>query len=224
MPLPEPRPVSRVARYFDRIAPFYDAVTAAPGVYPPNRLIRDFLHGRLRAGMRAIDIGAGTGQTIAVFVPPLLQSDVLAIDPSGAMLGACAQRFPAAAMFMGTLDEAKSAGLNLDANLVTCVGAFEFIAEPDRFIATCADWLSEGGLLAFTHEVLDRDAPGRAEQSWSEGQGAARLDHRRDLPADISRWLADAGLRTLTVREFRAYEVAGVPVVFRAVLAERPRD
>ena len=221
MPSLDHSTATRVARYFDRVAPFYDTVTAAPGVYSPNRVVRGLLHGRLRAGIRAIDIGAGTGQTIAVLVPPLRAADVLAVDPSGAMLGACAARFPGASVFMGTLDEARTAGLNLSAGLITCVGAFEFIAEPSAFLASCASCLQPGGLLVFTHEVLDLTDPARTAPHWSEGDGAGRLEHRRDLPADVSRWLAEAGLLTLLVREFTAYEVAGVPVVFRAILANR---
>lgn len=198
-----------VAAYFDRAAPFYDRVTLEPAPWPPNLVLAALLAGHLRPGMRALDIGAGTGQTTAALVPPLEAHDITGVDISAGMLAAYAERFSAAGTFRGTLAEYLASDHATAPDIIVSVGAFEFVADLRTVLQDCGRLLLPSGLLAISCET---GVPNPAADPLRYPRAAE----------DIERLVREAGFVILAAHQAEAYREASMPVNFAYVLAQRP--
>ena len=218
-------PVSFAARYFDAVAPFYDAVTSdgAEG-WTPNLVLAEVLATRLKPGMTALDVGAGTGQTVQVLLGTLSPSDVTAIDVSEGMLDVLRGRMPDVRTFEGTIEAFAATAQARPFNLVTAVGALEFVDDLASFFAASGRLLAPDGLLAFTyvpsihfHKLLD---PAAAGSERGAGQRDSRFPFKRE-PGEVARLVAMAGLEMDRDIELVAYREGSEPIIYHLVLARR---
>ena len=100
----------------------------------------------VRPGMRAIDVGAGTGKLTAVLTEILGEENVAAVDPSEPFASALAERFPAADVRRGTAEELPFEDGSFDAVFAQLV--VNFLTDPERGAAEMARVAKEGGVVA----------------------------------------------------------------------------
>lgn len=143
---------------YDQIAPDYDAVWSVHVEQPQQRLTRELA---ITAGDRVVDLGCGTGIDTVAMAKLANPGEVLAVDPSEAMLESATRR-------------AQAGGLTLTTH---CSGATEFTAHcPDgafdvvslrfclgyldasQFLQTAPRMLRPGGRLGIV-SILASSAP-----------------------------------------------------------------
>jgi SAM-dependent methyltransferase len=83
-------------------------------------------------GMRALDVGAGTGKLTGVLAERLGEENVAAVDPSEPFVAALRSRYPSADVRTGTAEELPFADRSFDAVLAQLV--VNFLADPERGI------------------------------------------------------------------------------------------
>jgi SAM-dependent methyltransferase len=155
----------------------------------------------IEAGMRALDVGAGTGKLTGVLVDLLGAENVAAIDPSEPFVDALGERFPAGEVLQAKAEDLPFEDGRFDAALAQLV--VNFLADPERGAKEMRRVVREGGVVAGA--VWDyRGRMTLLTRFWEaaaavDGRGAAARDERTrmrfgDLDELIGLW-GDAGLR-----------------------------
>lgn len=97
-------------------------------------------------GMRALDVGAGTGKLTGVLAEILGEASVAAVEPSEPFVAALSERFPAADVRAGAAEELPFEEGVFDAVLAQLV--VNFMADPELGVAEMRRVAREGGTLA----------------------------------------------------------------------------
>jgi SAM-dependent methyltransferase len=155
----------------------------------------------VRPGMRAIDVGAGTGKLTAVLTEILGEENVAAVDPSEPFASALAEQFPAADVRRGTAEELPFEDGSFDAVVAQLV--VNFLTDPEGGAAEMARVAKEGGVVAaavwdyrgeMTMLRVFWEAAGAVDE-----RGAAARDERTRMrfgePKEVVRLWEGAGLR-----------------------------
>jgi SAM-dependent methyltransferase len=155
----------------------------------------------VRPGMRALDVGAGTGKLTAVLTGILGEENVAAVDPSESFASALAERFPAADVRRGTAEDLPFEDGSFDAVLAQLV--VNFLTDPEGGAAEMARAAKEDGVVAaavwdyrgeMTMLRVFWEAAGAVDE-----RGAAARDERTRMrfgePEEIVRLWEGAGLR-----------------------------
>jgi SAM-dependent methyltransferase len=155
----------------------------------------------LDAGMRALDVGAGTGKLTAVLAASLGEANVSAVDPSEPFVEALGSRFPAAEIAQAAAEELPFADGSFDAVFAQLV--VNFMGDPERGVNEMRRVTVDGGVLA----ASVWDYPGEMTMLttfWRtaaalDPAGVAESDERTRMPFDEPGELAalwrKAGLR-----------------------------
>lgn len=170
---------------YDEVAAHYDTRYrghAYPGLARTLReLARDV------RGLRALEVGAGTGHWLALLGEDGVEA--VGLEPSREMIQR-AQAQGNTRLVRGTATALPFAAQSLD--LVYCVNAFHHFPEPRRFLAEAKRCLAPQGVLA----VIGMD-PHAGVDRWSiydYFEGTRELDLARFVAAnELRTWLADAG-------------------------------
>jgi SAM-dependent methyltransferase len=99
----------------------------------------------VHSGMRALDVGAGTGKLTRVLAERLGEANVAAVDPSAPFVAALTSRFPAAAIRAGTAEELPFVDGSFDAVLAQLV--VNFLTDPESGIAEMRRVARDGGVV-----------------------------------------------------------------------------
>jgi len=100
----------------------------------------------VRRGMRALDVGAGTGKLAGVLAERLGEENVSAVDPSDPFVAALAERFPAADIRSGGAEELPFPDESFDAVLAQLV--VNFMADPEQGAREMRRVARSGGTVA----------------------------------------------------------------------------
>ncbi len=100
----------------------------------------------VRPGMRALDVGAGTGKLAGVLAEILGEENVAAVDPSEPFVAALGERFPAADVRQGAAERLPFEDGSFDAVFSQLV--VNFLTDPDRGAAEMARVTRGGGTAA----------------------------------------------------------------------------
>jgi predicted TPR repeat methyltransferase len=150
-----------------------------------------------------LDIGVGTGLSIAPYVKSPRFKRIVGVDPSPQMLERCRRKFTTVELHQGTLDEVKL-DLSLGFDIIQSCGAVEHVRDLAGFIGHVSVLLRSGGYLVFTYEP---ELPYSIRQSkWAPHIGTfgrERVFRRR--PHDVHAVLTNMGLRVCEDLEFKAY-------------------
>lgn len=194
-----------IGDYYDRVAPRYDEVTAATGWHT-----NDFVHDILASvpederGLitTTLDVGAGTGQTLMAVRAALGEQHeppkTVAVDASRKMLELLAEKFPG--------DEVTPVHEHVEAylathhdqrfNLITAIGACEFMHALPNTLAILAGRLMARGHLMFSYipltdgaepmrDVYSPTAGHFTEYRWPRDEIGDRL---QESGLEIVRW------------------------------------
>jgi SAM-dependent methyltransferase len=97
-------------------------------------------------GMRALDVGAGTGKLTGVLAETLGEDNVAAVDPSESFVAALRSRYPSADVRAGRAEELPFPDRSFDAVLAQLV--VNFLADPERGIDEMLRVARNGGVVA----------------------------------------------------------------------------
>jgi len=100
----------------------------------------------VRPGMRALDVGAGSGKLAGVLAEILGEENVAAVDPSEPFVAALAERFPAADVRQGAAEQLPFEDATFDAVFAQLV--VNFLTDPEQGAAGMARVVRGGGTVA----------------------------------------------------------------------------
>jgi SAM-dependent methyltransferase len=152
-------------------------------------------------GMRALDVGAGSGKLAGVLAERLGEENVAAIDPSEPFVAALRERFPAAEVRAGTAEDLPFAADSFDVVLAQLVinflsdpegGAVEMrrVVRPGGVVAACV-WDYRGEMTMLT---TFWEAAAAVDQRGAEARDE-RTRMRFGEPAELVELWQGAGLR-----------------------------
>ncbi len=185
--------------HFDRHAELYDR---ARPPYPAALIDRLADLGLLRAGARALDLGAGSGQATRILVQAGME--VTAVEPGPALAARLQEALPGVDVLRSTVERA-----------ALPAGAFDLVT-----IATAVHWLDLDVVLPALHRAL---APGGRLAVWRTAYGDPSVPpgpFRRRIQAIVDAREAPARPQpgeTETARWAAALEAGGL---FRTVHTE----
>ena len=97
-------------------------------------------------GMRALDVGAGTGKLTGVLSDLLGEENVAAVEPSQPFVAALRERFPTADVQLGAAEELPWQNEAFDAVFAQLV--INFMAQPERGVGEMRRVTRDGGIVA----------------------------------------------------------------------------
>ena len=154
----------------------------------------------VQPGMRALDVGAGTGKLAGVLAGIVGEQNVAAVDPSPPFVAALEERFPAAAVRLGAAEELPFEEGSFDCVLAQLV--INFLSDPEAGASEMRRVAREGGRVAgavwdYGGEMTMLRAFWEAASVVDE-RGAALRDERTRMrfgnPEELVALFAGAGL------------------------------
>jgi SAM-dependent methyltransferase len=151
-------------------------------------------------GMRALDVGAGTGKLTRVLSERLGEENVAAVDPSEPFAAALRERFPAADVHMGGAEELPFEDGSFDVVLAQLV--VNFMADPEAGAAEMRRVARDGAVVAgavwdYRGEMTMLATFWEAAAAVDE-RGAAARDERTRMrfgrPDELAALFSGAGL------------------------------
>lgn len=208
-------------RYFDSHAASYDEYTAG-GAWTPNQYLAGVLRALVADGVEvrtALDLGAGTGQTLAVVRAAFPQARLWASDVSPAMLRRAALKVPDARFEVADLSS-HVASLTASFDLVTAVGCLEMVSDLMTVLPRLMERVNPRGHLALTIEPLI-DGLGAEQVSNAhpgDDPGEPRWRHTWST-ARLLQALPGGQLRSSHL--FTAYHRGDTPVLYELFLIRK---
>jgi ubiquinone/menaquinone biosynthesis C-methylase UbiE len=221
--------MSGAASFYDQLAAVYDQATAGERAWTPNRVMGPFLRAAVQPGDRVLDIGTGTGQTLAALFECGVAVEAHALDISGEMLAHCRTRHgDAVRLFHGGIEEFAAAHTGPGFDILLCAGMVEFVEDLEGFLSVCRQLLRPNGTLLLTyepviefhtyqHEARSAVVPGAAARA--AGVTAEGFCTYRRRPDEMSRQLRRAGFEVAEEVEFIAYRKLESDIVYHLVRA-----
>jgi predicted TPR repeat methyltransferase len=185
------------------LAPLYDWVAPRISRYRSPGLLTSKVLELAPDGCALLDVGIGTGLSIAPYVGSPRFKRIAGLDPSAEMLARCRRKYPGVELHHGTLDAIR-ANLGAPFDVVQSCGAVEHVSDLKRFVADVRALMKTGGWFVFTYEpeVLFTLRQSRiAPHIGTYGQA----DVFRRTPHDVANVLDHAGLVAQDDLEFKAY-------------------
>lgn len=205
-------------RYFDGQADRYDEYTGG-GAWTPNLYLTGVLHKLVANDVEvrtALDLGTGTGQTLAVVRTTFPEASLWASDLSAAMLAHAARRVPDAHFEVADI-ASYLARLTETYDLITAIGCLELVGDLTEVLPRLMRHVNPGGHFALTFEpVID-----------GVGDEHARIASPHSSPDEPRCWntwstarllQALPGGRLCSSHLFTAYYRAGTPVFYELLL------
>ncbi len=185
------------------LAPLYDWVAPHVSRYRSPALLSSKVLGIAPDPCELLDIGVGTGLSIAPYVGSPRFKRIVGVDPSAQMLERCRRKFRTVELHRGTLEEVKpDLGPRFDA--IQSCGAVEHVHDLTGFVGDVAALLRSGGYFVFTYEPELLFSMRQSKRAPHIGTFGREKVFRR-TPHDVHAVLIDAGLRVCEDLEFKAY-------------------
>ncbi|MEN3368910.1 MAG: hypothetical protein V7609_1053 [Verrucomicrobiota bacterium] len=182
------------------LAPIFDVVAPVFSRYRSPEILTAAVLEIAPDPCELLDVGIGTGLSVAPYVGLPQFTRIVGLDPSAAMLQRCRQKFPRVELHKGTL-ESQSLGRF---DIIQSCGAVEHISDLAAFLACVAELLNSDGYFVFTFEP---EMPSRFWQRRDASHlgtlGSESVFRRR--PDDIHAKLRDAEFEIIEDRPFKAY-------------------
>jgi predicted TPR repeat methyltransferase len=182
------------------LAPLFDVVAPVFSRYCSPEILTAAVLKIAPDPCELLDVGIGTGLSVAPYLELPQFTRIVGVDPSAAMLQRCRQKFPRIELHEGTL-QPQSLGRF---DIIQSCGAVEHISDLTAFFARVAGLLKPDGYLVFTFEP---EIPSRLWQRRDAphlGTLGSESVFRR-TPDEIHAKLRDAEFEVIEDRPFKAY-------------------
>jgi len=199
----DPRPRSEaIASYYDDVYYGSGARKFIPAI---ERVVDRFREGRARFACRllremghegkgrVLDIGCGSGQFLARLVRSGHECHGTELS---AETGRRAGQVPGLRLHLGELERDRFPVGSFD--LISIWHVLEHLAEPDRILGFCHDWLSDGGALMVAVPNIDSMQASLFRGAWFHLDPPRHLHHFGRV--SLERALSDAGFRIERMR------------------------
>lgn len=216
------------AEYYDKLANVYDRATEPPGAWAPPNFIAGVIEANGIAQGRILDIGIGTGRSIATLYEAGFR-DIIGVDCSANMLVECRRKYPDILLIEGRFEEADLTAF-VPFDLIIASGVFEFIEDLPAAIQKAADILRKGGALLFTYEpVIDgHEIQGVTKSFVVPSQTSAYFVPDffvyRHHPSTVSHYIRAAGLTIQLDEEFVSYKKLDNLIIYHCILAKKSKQ
>lgn len=150
-----------------------------------------------------LDVGVGTGLSIAPYINSGRFNRIIGVDPSAAMLNRCRRKFANLELYQGTL-AAVQAKLGAPFDIIQSCGAVEHIADFAGFVAQIAALLKPHGHFVFTFEPEILFSARQSSRAPHIGTWGLEKVYRRQ-PQEVYAVLAGQDFEVAEDREFKAY-------------------
>lgn len=189
---------NRVAAFFDRLAPRWDA-----DMIRDDAVIGTILdNAQVRSGAHVLDVACGTGVLIPDYLARNVAS-VTAIDLSPEMARIAADKFRDAKNVTVLCGDAAGRDYERRFDCIVVYNAFPHFADPERLIEALSAQLNPGGTLTVAHG-MSREQINRHHTGITEAV-ASDLMPAEELKAIFERYLTV----TTVLSDARMYQVAG---------------
>lgn len=185
------------------LAPLYDWVAPNLSRYRAPELLTSKVMGIAPDPCELLDIGVGTGLSIAPYVKSPRFRRIVGVDPSAQMLERCRRKFTTVELHHGTLEEVKP-DLGLGFDIIQSCGAVEHVRDLTGFIGHVSVLLRSGGYFVFTYEPELLFSIRQSKRAPHIGTFGREKVFRRK-PHDVHAVLTTTGLRVCEDVEFKAY-------------------
>ncbi len=185
------------------LASVYDWVAPHVSRYRSPRLLTAKVLELAPDACELLDIGAGTGLSIAPYVNSPRFKRIVGVDPSAEMLSRCRRKFASVELHQGTL-EAVHADLGSPFDIVQSCGAVEHIPDLAPFMGRVATLLKPRGHFVFTYEPEMLFSIRQSPNTPHIGTFGRERVFRR-TPHDVQATLRRVGLTACEDLEFTAY-------------------
>lgn len=185
------------------LAPVYDWVAPRISRYRSAELVTSTVLGLAPEGCELLDVGVGTGLSIAPYVKSPRFKRVVGVDPSAQMLRRCHTKFTNVELHQGTLETIQ---LDPDSpfDIIQSCGAVEHISDLTRFIVRVSALLKPSGYFVFTYEPELLFSVWQSQTAPHIGTYGRESVFRRK-PHDVHAVLTKAGLTACEDLKFKAY-------------------
>jgi predicted TPR repeat methyltransferase len=185
------------------LAPFYDWLAPNVSRYRSPQLMTAKVLEIAPAPCELLDIGVGTGLSVAAYVTLPRFTRIVGVDPSAHMLKRCHRKFTTVELHQGTLEAVKG-DLGPGFDIIQSCGAVEHMRDLTGFVRHVSTLLRPGGYFVFTYEpelLFSLRQSTRAPHIGTLGR--ERVFRRK--PHEVYAVVTDAGLRVDEDFEFKAY-------------------
>ena len=188
------------ARYYDRLAADYDAMTAGDA-WNANAGAAALVAPLGLRPSRVLDLGAGTGQTSLMLRRLYPAAELTLVEPSSGMLDVAAGTVPGAEL---VLDDASGflARTEGEWDLVVALGLLELLPDMFEVVRLAAARLTPGGHLLVSHEPLLEEGL----QSRPVSRVSGGLEVHRWSSAEVERHATSYDLTQVAVERVAAFE------------------
>jgi predicted TPR repeat methyltransferase len=185
------------------LAPLYDWIAPNFSRYRSPGLLTSKVLEIAPDSCELLDVGVGTGLSIAPYVNSPRFKRIVGVDPSAQMLERCRRKFTTVELHQGTLEEVK-ADLGLRFDVIQSCGAVEHVRDLTGFIRGVSVLLRPGGYFVFTYEPELLFSIRQSRRAPHIGTFGREKVFRRK-PHDVHAVLINKGLRVCEDLEFKAY-------------------
>jgi predicted TPR repeat methyltransferase len=185
------------------LAHVYDRVAPRVSRYRSPALVTSVVLERAPEGCELLDVGIGTGLSIAPYLRTTRFKRIVGIDPSSAMLHKCRAKFPGVELHHGTI-ETVSFDLATRFDIIQSCGAVEHIKDLVPLMARVSALLKPGGYFVFTYEPELPFSRWQSKRARHLGTWGFEPVFRR-TPDEMQELLKSAGLVASEDIEFKAY-------------------
>jgi len=213
-------------KYYDLLASVYDKATEAPGAWNPPSMVYETIKHKISSQSRILDIGIGTGQSIAKIYGEGQYKEIWGVDVSTKMLDICKEKYPKAKLTRIS-SVADIENINGCFDMVISSGVTEFIEDIDLLFKHVSCKQEKGGIFAFTYEPIIYFHPFQNDRKSLTVPNKSSSFYLNDFytyrrnPVEISHLLDTNNFRVTEDFEFIAYKKGTEQIIYHVVVAIR---
>jgi predicted TPR repeat methyltransferase len=219
--------VRPIQRFYDTFAGVYDEAGRGKFQWMPPQVAQELVLPKARAGMKVLDVGIGTGQSVEKLAE--LGCEICGVDISERMLKLTRSKFSVFELHQGDLDQGLPMLQERLFDIVMAVGVLEFVQDIDKTLRLLSSHLKPQGWLCFTFEEFIPGHELQKDRQSPSGPGAINSPdstlflHHRQSVEEIQQIIANSGLKWVEQKRFQAYLKSEklIPMFYRVVLAQK---
>lgn len=211
-------------KYYDLLASVYDKATEIPGAWNPPRIIYDAIKNRVSNQSKILDIGVGTGQSIAEIYSQGQYKEIYGVDVSPNMLDICRVKYPNVKLSqIFSIRDIEKIDDYFD--IVISSGTIEFIEDLDMLFQQVRRKQRKDGIFSFTYEPIIYFHPfQKDEKSLTVPDKSSKLYVEkfytyRHKPQDILNLLNKNNYEIIEDDEFVAYKKGSEQIIYHIIVA-----